>query len=80
MGFVYVGLGSVVETSKIIAIADYSQSSIQELVERTDSSRVVDLAKGHKVKSVVITDGELVLCSRAPEVITRGMNTTCPVE
>jgi len=79
MSFVYVGLDSVVETSRIVAIAGYSQVPIQKLVRETEPSKVVDLvgkstSGKRKVKSVIITDdNRLLLCSRASEIIANSI-------
>ena len=79
MSFVYVGLGSVVDTSRIVAIAVYSQASIQKLIREAEPSKVVDLvgksiSGKRRVKSVIITDdNRLLLCSRASRIIANSI-------
>ena len=79
MSFVYVGLGSVVEASRIVAIAGYSQAPIQKLVREAEPNKVVDLvgkstSRKRRVKSVIVTDdNKLLLCSRAPGIIANSI-------
>ena len=70
MSFVHVGFGNMIDTSRIIAIANYAQPSIQELVKEAELSKVIDSSEGHKIKSVIFTDdGRLILCRLSPELL-----------
>lgn len=71
-----IGLGSYVNTDRVIAIVSPDSSPIKRLVQDAkDSNTVIDSTYGRRTRSVLIMDsGQIVLSSLQPETILTRSN------
>lgn len=59
-----VGYGNVVNTNKIVAVVRYDSAPAKRMVQSAkDNGRAIDATQGRKTKSVIITDGEMIVLS-----------------
>lgn len=59
-----VGYGNVVNTDKIVAVVRYDSAPAKRMVQAAkDSGKAIDATQGRKTKSVIITDGDMIVLS-----------------
>lgn len=65
-----IGYGNVVNSDKIIAIISSDSAPAKRLVQSArDSGRAVDATQGRKTKSLIISEGHVILSALLPETI-----------
>lgn len=59
-----VGYGNVVNTDKIVAVISSDSAPARRMIQSSkDQGRAIDGTQGRKTKSVIITDGGMVVLS-----------------
>lgn len=59
-----VGYGNVVNTDKITAVISSDSAPARRMIQSAkDRGKAIDATQGRKTKSVIITDGELIVLS-----------------
>ena len=59
-----IGFGNMVNTDKIVCIVSSDSAPAKRMVQAAkDSGKAIDATQGRKTKSVIITDGDMIVLS-----------------
>lgn len=79
--WIAVGQGGVIDTARVVAIANVRSAPVKRWLENTDPVRIINLTYGHPRQSVILLDNEyLILVPLSPDELARLMNGENPDE
>ena len=75
-GFINIGFGSIVSTSRLVSIVSPESAPIKRLIQvAREKERLIDATYGRRTRAVLIMDSDhVILCAIQPETIARRLD------
>ena len=75
MKMINVGVGSYINTDKIVLISSSNTNPIRSIIQKAkEDNTLVDVTLGKQVRTAIVTETKVVITNTAPETIAKRFN------